>query len=52
MKTASDLILRRIRGTCKDIGDELYRRAFAEYEDPDPRNLVFLTALGNLLEND
>lgn len=27
-------------------------KSFKRHEDPDPRNLVFLTALGNLLEND
>jgi len=26
-------------------------KSFKKHEDPDPRNLVFLTALGNLLEN-
>lgn len=26
--------------------------SFKRHEDPDPRNLVFLTALGNFLEND
>ncbi len=26
-------------------------KSFKRHEDPDPRNLVFLTALGNFLEN-
>jgi hypothetical protein len=26
-------------------------KSFKKHEDPDPRNLVFLTAFGNLLEN-
>lgn len=27
-------------------------KSFKKHRDPDPRNLIFLTELGNLLEND